>query len=123
MQSPYLWGDRHLPGASGMSERRLAVSTTTGRGADFLVVANRLPVDLEVREDGTQRWRPSPGGLVSALEPFLRTRNGAWVGWSGRADLDLASFDDDGLVLHPVALSSAEVRDYYEGFSNATLWP
>jgi trehalose 6-phosphate synthase len=98
------------------------VGTTTGR-ADFLVVANRLPVDLELLDDGTERWRPSPGGLVSALEPFLRGRDGAWVGWSGRADLDLASFDDDGLLMHPVRLSSAEVRDYYEGFSNATLWP
>ncbi|WP_083795763.1 alpha,alpha-trehalose-phosphate synthase (UDP-forming) [Catenulispora acidiphila] len=96
---------------------------TTGRAADFLVVANRLPVDVEQLEDGTQRWRSSPGGLVSALEPFLRDRKGAWVGWSGQADLDVASFDDDGLVMHPVRLSAAEVRDHYEGFSNATLWP
>jgi len=96
---------------------------TTGRTADFLVVANRLPVDVERLEDGTTRWRSSPGGLVSALEPFLRGRKGAWVGWSGQADLDTGSFDDDGLVMHPVRLSSAEVRDYYEGFSNATLWP
>ncbi|GAA2011920.1 trehalose-6-phosphate synthase [Catenulispora yoronensis] len=87
------------------------------------MVANRLPVDLEQLEDGTERWRPSPGGLVSALEPFLRSRNGAWIGWSGRADLDVDSFDDDGLLMHPVRLSAAEVRDYYEGFSNATLWP
>jgi trehalose 6-phosphate synthase len=99
------------------------VGILTGRGADFLVVANRLPVDLELLDDGTERWRPSPGGLVSALEPFLRSRRGAWVGWSGRADADLSSFEDDGLVMHPVRLSSAEVRDYYEGFSNATLWP
>ncbi|GAA1986505.1 trehalose-6-phosphate synthase [Catenulispora subtropica] len=87
------------------------------------MVANRLPVDLERLADGTERWRPSPGGLVSALEPFLRGRNGAWVGWSGRADMDLASFDDEGLLMHPVRLSAAEVRSYYEGFSNATLWP
>ncbi|MFL6113991.1 MAG: trehalose-6-phosphate synthase, partial [Catenulispora sp.] len=96
--------------------------TTQGR-ADFLVVANRLPVDLEQLDDGTERWRPSPGGLVSALEPFLRRRNGAWIGWPGRADLDVAPFADGGLSMHPVQLSSDEVRDYYEGFSNATLWP
>jgi trehalose 6-phosphate synthase len=95
----------------------------TERGAEFLVVANRLPVDLERLDDGTERWRPSPGGLVSALEPFLRGRDGAWVGWSGQADMDMASFDDGGLLMHPVRLSSAEVREYYEGFSNATLWP
>ncbi|HTI25953.1 MAG TPA: trehalose-6-phosphate synthase, partial [Kutzneria sp.] len=47
-------------------------------GSDFIVVANRLPVDLERMEDGTQRWKHSPGGLVTALEPFLRSRSGAW---------------------------------------------
>lgn len=91
--------------------------------ADFVVVANRLPVDLERTADGQQRWTASPGGLVSALEPFLRSRKGAWVGWPGVPDVDVDEFDDDGLVLHPVSLTSAEVRDYYEGFSNATLWP
>jgi trehalose 6-phosphate synthase len=96
---------------------------TTGRGADFLVVANRLPVDLERLDDGIARWRPSPGGLVSALEPFLRGRDGAWVGWPGRADLDVPPFEDDGILMYPVRLSSDEVQDYYEGFSNATLWP
>ncbi len=90
---------------------------------DFIVVANRLPVDLERAEDGAQRWTQSPGGLVSALEPFLRSRKGAWVGWPGVPDVEVDEFEDDGLVLHPVSLSSADIRDYYEGFSNATLWP
>ncbi|SDX09341.1 trehalose 6-phosphate synthase [Amycolatopsis xylanica] len=92
-------------------------------GAEFVVVANRLPVDLERSSDGTQRWTASPGGLVSALEPFLRSRKGAWVGWPGVPDVEVNEFEDDGLVLHPVTLSSDEVRDYYEGFSNASLWP
>jgi trehalose 6-phosphate synthase len=92
-------------------------------GAEFVVVANRLPVDLERSSEGNQRWTASPGGLVSALEPFLRSRKGAWVGWPGVPDVEVEQFDDDGLVLHPVTLSADEVRDYYEGFSNATLWP
>jgi trehalose 6-phosphate synthase len=91
--------------------------------ADFVVVANRLPVDLDRSADGTQRWTASPGGLVSALEPFLRSRKGAWVGWPGVPDVEVDEFDDDGLILYPVTLSSDEVRDYYEGFSNASLWP
>ncbi len=32
--------------------------------SDFVVVANRLPVDLEERPDGSTAWRRSPGGLV-----------------------------------------------------------
>ncbi|MFC6093832.1 alpha,alpha-trehalose-phosphate synthase (UDP-forming) [Saccharothrix lopnurensis] len=99
------------------------MSSIGENGADFLVVANRLPVDLERLEDGTQRWKHSPGGLVSALEPFLRAHSGAWVGWPGIADADVEAFEEDGLQLHPVSLSATEVADYYEGFSNGTLWP
>jgi trehalose 6-phosphate synthase len=92
-------------------------------GADFIVVANRLPVDLERLPDGTERWKHSPGGLVSALAPFLRSHSGAWVGWPGVPGAEVGKFSDDGIWLHPVTLTADEVRDYYEGFSNATLWP
>ncbi len=94
-----------------------------GAGSGFVVVANRLPVDLQQLPDGTTRWKRSPGGLVTALEPVLRNNNGAWVGWAGVPDVDLDPIIEDGLELHPVPLSSAEVADYYEGFSNGTLWP
>ncbi|KQU07209.1 trehalose-phosphate synthase [Rhodococcus sp. Leaf7] len=95
----------------------------TGAGSDFVVVANRLPVDLDTAPDGSRRWKRSPGGLVTALEPILRSNNGAWVGWPGVPDVDVEPFEDDGLELVPVPLSAQEVADYYEGFSNATLWP
>lgn len=91
--------------------------------AEFVVVANRLPVDMEKLPDGTQRWKRSPGGLVTALEPMLRNREGAWVGWPGLADAEADPFVEDGLQLHPVMLTSKDVEDYYEGFSNGTLWP
>ena len=99
---------------------------TPDSGADFVVVANRLPVDLERLPDGGTRWKRSPGGLVTALEPILQAQEGAWVGWPGVADVegdDLAAFTSDGITLHPVPLSADEVEDYYEGFSNGTLWP
>ncbi|WP_405536193.1 trehalose-6-phosphate synthase [Streptomyces sp. NBC_00075] len=86
--------------------------------ADFVVVANRLPVHLESGE-----WRRSPGGLVTALEPVLRGRRGAWVGWAGTTGSTPAAFRHEGVRLHPVPLDADEHRDYYEGFSNATLWP
>jgi trehalose 6-phosphate synthase len=91
--------------------------------ANFVVVANRLPVDLERLPDGTQRWKSSPGGLVAALEPFLRAHRGAWVGWPGVPDAEVEPIVDGDISLHPVPLSSAELTDYYEGFSNGTLWP
>jgi trehalose 6-phosphate synthase len=91
--------------------------------ADFVVVANRLPVDLERLPDGSERWKRSPGGLVTALEPMLRSREGAWVGWPGLPDAEVEPLVEDGLQLHPVRLSAQDVEDYYEGFSNGTLWP
>ena len=91
--------------------------------ADFVVVANRLPVDRITTDDGHMSWRSSPGGLVTALEPVLRAHHGAWVGWHGATDEVLDPFEHDGMHLVPVPLSEIEVAEYYEGFSNATLWP
>ncbi|MEI7718084.1 MAG: trehalose-6-phosphate synthase, partial [Mycobacterium sp.] len=103
--------------------------------SDFVVVANRLPVDQERLPDGTIAWKRSPGGLVAALEPLLRRRRGAWVGWAGLDDdragepgyegheADEEPIVQDELELRPVRLSSDDVAQYYEGFSNATLWP
>ena len=101
----------------------MSTEISNSGGADFIVVANRLPVDLEKLPDGTERWKHSPGGLVSALAPFLQRNSGAWVGWPGVPDVEVDKFSDDGIWLHPVTLTADEVRDYYEGFSNATLWP
>ncbi|GGC74383.1 trehalose-6-phosphate synthase [Hoyosella rhizosphaerae] len=91
--------------------------------SQLVVVANRLPVDLEQLPDGTTRWKRSPGGLVTALEPVLRSNKGAWVGWPGVADVDVEPIVEDGLSMYPVRLSAQEIADYYEGFSNGTLWP
>src|SRR5580693_792637 len=66
----------------------------------LVLVASRLPVDRTESSAGEASWRPSPGGLVTALEPVMRSSGGVWIG-----------------------LSPEEIRDYYEGFCNATLWP
>ena len=91
--------------------------------AEFVVVANRLPVDLVREADGSEHWKRSPGGLVTALESILQANNGAWVGWPGVADAAPEPFEQDGITLHPVRLSDEDVELYYEGFSNGTLWP
>jgi trehalose 6-phosphate synthase len=90
---------------------------------DFVVVANRLPVDRVEGSGGKAEWRTSPGGLVAALAPIMREADGVWIGWAGNAGKAPARFNADGMRLIPVGLSPEEVRDYYEGFSNATLWP
>jgi trehalose 6-phosphate synthase len=90
---------------------------------NFVVVASRLPVDRVEGPDGGQEWRQSPGGLVTALEPVMREAGGAWIGWTGDAGPGPGAFEADGLPLVGLGLSETEVRRFYEGFCNATLWP
>jgi len=88
----------------------------------FVVVANRLPVD-EVSTPEGREWRRSPGGLVTALHPVLAAHKGTWVGWAGGTGPAPEPFDLEGIHLHPVPLSTEDLERYYEGQSNATIWP
>src|SRR5579859_113511 len=83
-----------------------------------VAIANRLPVRF-----GDDGWELSPGGLVTALRPVMATHPGAWVGWDGGTKGVPATLPDLSVRLLPVSLSAAQLRQYYHGFSNATLWP
>jgi trehalose 6-phosphate synthase len=89
-------------------------------GHDLVIVANRLPVQRA--SDGSD-WETSPGGLVRATLSVLHHRRGAWVGWAGMAGAAPEPFDLDGVRLVPVPLSDQDVVEFYDGFSNETLWP
>jgi trehalose 6-phosphate synthase len=97
--------------------------TDTNQTFDFVIAANRLPVDRVVAEDGGTEWRRSPGGLVTAMESVMRVQEGAWVGWAGEAGEPPEPLKENGMMLLPVGLDEQEVTEYYEGFSNDTLWP
>lgn len=95
------------------------------------VLSNRLPVRLEREDRGPAVLRPSDGGLVTALEPLLRRRGGAWVGWPGmagrltdaaRADLEVHG-REGGYRMMPVPLSRDEIDVHYHGACNRVLWP
>jgi trehalose 6-phosphate synthase len=101
-----------IPGADGGP-------APSGQGQPPVVaVANRLPVQSV---DGG--WQLSPGGLVTALRPVMTGRSGAWVGWDGGAKGIPPTLPDFSAELRPVRLSASQVRNYYHGFANATLWP
>ena len=97
--------------------------TVAGPTFDLVVAANRLPVDRVVNADGVSGWGRSPGGLVAAMEPVMRGSDAAWVGWAGESGPAPEPFIEGGLHLRPVSLSPTDIREYYEGFSNETLWP
>ncbi|MEO0513280.1 MAG: trehalose-6-phosphate synthase [Planctomycetota bacterium] len=88
----------------------------------LVVVANRLPVH-RVKQRGRQTWETSPGGLVSAMSPFLEEYGGAWVGWAGIAGRAPKAFEHNGMQIRPVPISAEQLESFYEGFSNSTLWP
>ena len=115
----------HTPpsGEAGLTDGRYCRGVSLNGSAELVIVANRLPVDRTTLDDGTTEWRVSPGGLVTALEPIMRANEGLWIGWPGGTDVDLEPFEHDGMTLDPIALSAEEIEGFYEGFSNATIWP
>ncbi len=115
-------------------EPRAAKDPPVAHGARLVVVSNRLPFAVDLA-DGVPRLTRTVGGLVSGVEGYLRSRpvgeNGAphaWVGWP-EVDADTEGrrrIRDVTVSEHaawPVFLEATEVRDYYEGFCNGTLWP
>ena len=97
-----------------------------------LVVSNREPYIHERRADGGIDLLLPASGLVSALEPVMRTCGGTWIAHgSGSADRDTVDADDRLAVppgrpdytLRRVWLSDEDVGGHYYGFSNEGLWP
>ncbi len=93
-----------------------------------MIVSNRLP--LRRTDDG---WEAASGGLVAAMLPIAVATPSAWVGWLGDrvADPDTETITGQAVEDHPidgvrfvaVDLAADEVDAFYEGFSNASLWP
>src|SRR5699024_3697438 len=104
-------------------EKRPGAMVSRMKQHDFVVVANRLPVNAHTDEDGSTTFERAPGGLVTALAPMMSSEGGAGVGGEGTPDEELAPFSDDGLDVVPVLLAAEEVQTHCEGFSNAALWP
>ena len=121
--------DKSESGGGGAADHRSSKpkrdseSAKGSRAFDLVIVSNRLPVDHVSGEGEDAVWRPSPGGLVAALEPMMKREDGVWIGWVGIADAEFEPFEADGIDIKPVALSAQDVEYYYEGFSNDTLWP
>src|SRR4051794_23406565 len=87
--------------------------------ARLIIVSNRVP---------TARERTQPaGGLTVALKDAIRRRETLWFGWSGHLTDTLTASQP---VVRPgrptfatIDLPQEAFRDYYEGFSNSSLWP
>ncbi|MBT9392603.1 bifunctional alpha,alpha-trehalose-phosphate synthase (UDP-forming)/trehalose-phosphatase [Hymenobacter sp. NST-14] len=92
-----------------------------------IIVSNRLPTKVQRTED-VLTFQASEGGLATGLGSIYRQDGNVWVGWPGLFVEDAAEENyvreqlrHDSMV--PVFLTEAEIHDFYEGFSNSTLWP
>ncbi len=89
----------------------------------LIVVSNREPYRVEPRR-GKASFEKTVGGLVSALEPILRKNGGIWICWGRRGQkTPLEVWINEKFLMKQVPLTSADVSEYYYGFSNETLWP
>lgn len=94
----------------------------------IILASNRLPVTSAGSAD-QPILSLSSGGLASALRDLHEVGGGHWVGWLG----DTANAEHpitaklheqaERLRLKPVSLSARDVSLYYDGYSNAVLWP
>lgn len=90
----------------------------------LVVVSNRGPYRHESAR-GRERWVRSAGGLVSALDPVLQKRGGVWVSAKPARDFDSVTVPAPHLSydLAHVSLKRNDQRGFYEGISNAVIWP
>jgi trehalose 6-phosphate synthase/phosphatase len=91
-----------------------------------IIVSNRLPTKVQRSEEGLS-FSPSEGGLATGLGSIYRADDNVWVGWPGisvdEEEEQEVSKQLRADSMRPVFLTEAEIRDFYEGFSNETLWP
>ena len=92
-----------------------------------IIVSNRLPVKIS-EENHNLVYKPSEGGLATGLGSVFKKGNNVWIGWPGLAVTKAAQKAEitsnlNSQHMRPVFLTASEVEDFYEGFSNETLWP
>src|SRR5690554_1367617 len=92
-----------------------------------IIISNRLPVKVQRQEDDLE-FTTSEGGLATGLSTVFKSGKNKWIGWPGLYTQDEhekkiinKKLGEENML--PVFLSEEEIRDYYEGFSNGTLWP
>jgi len=95
----------------------------------LLIISNRLPVKIIKNESDEICFVPSEGGLASGLSSLdIPSIEKHWIGWPGIEITDdktrrKVCKELNKYNYHPVFLSEKQIKQYYEGYSNGTLWP
>lgn len=91
------------------------------------IISNRLPVKAVSRE-GSYDFQPSEGGVATGLNSLHAQYEKHWIGWPGLhvetpADRQHVREELEKMNFHPVFLAPEQIENYYEGYSNSTVWP
>lgn len=96
---------------------------------DFIVISNRLPVTV-TKQNGSLTFTASSGGLATAMSSVDADDEMLWIGWPGIPSDDLTLAEKRKIIrelkkrkCYPVFLTAKQVEEFYEGYSNETLWP
>ncbi|WP_167618932.1 bifunctional alpha,alpha-trehalose-phosphate synthase (UDP-forming)/trehalose-phosphatase [Maribellus sediminis] len=93
----------------------------------LIIASNRLPVKIEKNEN-EMIVTPSAGGLATGLKSYHKGNDSVWIGWPGiipeseEEEKTVTTLVKEEQCL-PVFLTEELISMYYDGFSNATLWP
>lgn len=95
----------------------------------LVIVSNRLPISVS-KENGKLVYKKSDGGLATGLGSVGKPKDKLWIGWPGIDSDQLTTIDrkeiTDELKKHdclPVFLTERQMKYFYFGYSNATIWP
>ena len=94
----------------------------------LIIISNRLPLKANKSENGNFEFSRSEGGLTTGLDSLEMDFEKHWVGWPGafaETDEEQAEITKhlENFKFHPVFLTAEHIQNYYEGYSNNTLWP
>jgi len=100
----------------------------------LIIISNRLPFSIE-RQNDEVKVRQSSGGLVSAIKSYFEKNKAdrsytrkIWLGSMDSNEEDWNTAKESGQVpedfsIEPVFPDALTYSNYYNGFSNSTLWP
>ncbi|WP_321436837.1 bifunctional alpha,alpha-trehalose-phosphate synthase (UDP-forming)/trehalose-phosphatase [uncultured Bacteroides sp.] len=94
----------------------------------LFIISNRLPLKANKTDSNDFEFTRSEGGLATGLGSLTMEMEKHWIGWPG---VHTESEDEKKKIIsylqpynfHPVFLSQEQIQNFYEGYSNSTLWP
>ena len=100
------------------------------RHPKLIIVSHRLPVTVSAGNNKVL-FNHSPGGLATGLSSYMARSSFTWIGFSGltseKTPPDKSKYIADRLLRDynciPVDLTEDDLKLYYSGYSNNTLWP